>query len=118
MMRMQHEQLAHDDMVRIMAQHFLDQNYSVYADIPGFSSPPLVNGHRPDVAIYNMGRLIIIVEVETESTYASSHAYDQFKAFSGILGVEFHATVPSAVIARARNTVANWGIYPSQWWQI
>ena len=56
MIRLQQEQLAHDDMVRIMAQHFLDQNYNVYADISGFPSPPLVNGHRPDVAVYNVGR--------------------------------------------------------------
>lgn len=118
MIRLPQEQLSHDHMVRIMAQHFLDQNYSVCADIPGFSLPPLVNGHRPDVAVYNMGQLVIIVEVETEGTYASSHAYNQFKAFSSVLGVKFHATVPRALLAEARYTVANWGIYPSQWWHI
>ena len=118
MIRLQQEQLAHDDMVRIMAQHFLDQNYSVYADIPGFSSPPLVNRHRPDVAVYNMGQLVIIVEVETESTYASSHAYNQFRAFSSVPGVEFHATVPSVLLTKARNTVSNWSVFPYQWWHI
>ena len=118
MIRLQQEQLAHDDMVRIMAQHFLDQNYNVYADISGFPSPPLVNGHRPDVAVYNVGRLIIIVEVETESTYTSSHAYNQFKAFSSVPRVEFHATIPRVLLAKARIAVANWGVSPDQWWQI
>ena len=118
MHRPQHEQLAHDSMVRVMAQHFITEGYAVSADIRGYSSPPLVNGHRPDVAVYSMGRLTIIVEVETESTYSSPHTYSQFKAFYTASGVSFHATVPKSVLTAAQQTAANWGVPPSKWWYI
>ena len=59
MSRSQREQFSHDEMVRAMAKHFTAQGYAVSADVPGYTSPPLVNGRRPDVAVYTMGRLAI-----------------------------------------------------------
>ena len=118
MRRPEHEQLNHDSMVRVMADHFIKEGYVVSADIRGYNSPPLVNGHRPDVAVYSMGRLTIILEVETESTYSSSHTHDQFRAFYSALGVKFHATVPKGILAAAQRTAASWGGPPSKWWYI
>lgn len=56
--------------------------------------PDIINGHRPDIIIFdNLGETII--EVETLDSCMSSHSIDQVKAFSK-KGLRTKVVIPSA----------------------
>ena len=115
------DQLEHDGMVRIVAEQFHRQGFRVAASIPGYVSPPRVNGRVPDVLAYR-NRETVIAEVETSFSYLTPQTLQEFRAFSSFSescsGVTFHAAIPKQNLEAAQRLAALWNASPSKWWSI
>ncbi|MFZ0426801.1 MAG: hypothetical protein WAO20_01705 [Acidobacteriota bacterium] len=71
-------QRTHDSEVRRQAQALEEQGFTVSADLPGWTKPPIIDGHIPDVYA-EKGKLKKIREVETPDSVRQDA--DQRKSF-------------------------------------
>jgi hypothetical protein len=120
MRRTRVDQIEHDGMVRLMAERFVQQGYRVAANLPGFVSPPRVNGRIPDLVACKK-RQAVITEVETASSYAAPQTLLEFRAFSAYAssaGASFHAAIPKESLEAAQRQAALWNASPAKWWLI
>jgi hypothetical protein len=63
------------------AERLLARGAEVYADLPGWPKPPVINGHIPDLyAVLN--KRVVMAEYENEVSVSRSHARSQDRAFS------------------------------------
>lgn len=60
-------QAKHDNKVRQELEKLKDEEYRVWADLPGRARPPKVGGVIPDIYA-RKGKKLIIEEIETKST--------------------------------------------------
>ena len=75
------DQSNHDRKIREVAGYYMALGYSVQADhIEGYECPEKINKHIPDILATRDGK-VIIVEVETEKSVESEHAFEQKLAF-------------------------------------
>jgi hypothetical protein len=120
MRRSRIDQIEHDGMVRLVAEHFQGEGYRVAATIPGFVPPPPINGLIPDVLACKEDDTVI-TEVETSASYHSPQAFQEFRAFSSLSsthGFIFHAAIPRHDLEAARQLAALWNASPAKWWSI
>ena len=120
MRRSRVDQLEHDGMVRFMAERYRQEGYRVAANLPGYVSPPRVNGCIPDVFACKK-RQAVIAEVETASSYAAPQTLQEFRAFSAYAssaGIIFHAAIPKETLEAAQRQAALWNASPAKWWSI
>ena len=113
--RSRNAQSLHDMMVEIRANNLRSDGYDVSADIPGFPQPPTIKGYIPDIYAVK-GYSKIITEAETCDTIGSQHTKEQYKAFSSVLGAEFHVVVPKSCLSDAKRYAELWGIKVNEWW--
>jgi hypothetical protein len=73
-------QSKHDRKVAQEARAYQARGYFVEADIPGYFSPDVIYGYKPDVKAEKVG-YICIEEVETPDTIHSAHSLVQDRAF-------------------------------------
>lgn len=66
----------HDRKVARVAAGYRSLGYRVKADLPGWTTPPVLNGSRPDV-LATKGKKKIAVEVETPKSYGLEHSMGQ-----------------------------------------
>lgn len=77
----------HEIEVLRQAKMYQRMGYIVKADINEWERPHLINNHRPDVIAilpYNQGARyeVVIVEVESISSFKGDHAISQIEAFT------------------------------------
>ncbi len=78
--RTRQKQSEHDALVRRIAEDHVAQGWETYADLIGWTNPPEIKGHIPDVyAKGNVGERLI--EVETPESAHTAHAKAQAIAF-------------------------------------
>lgn len=79
-MRTKEGQTRHDSEVFRIGNEALGRGWkTVFVDLPGYSKPPIINGHIPDVYGTD-GYSELVAEVETEDTKIS-HEVVQHSAF-------------------------------------
>jgi len=97
------EQVQHDHLVELLYREYYDYPNKVHPHLLTFSNHPCkteaVQSEEgkelfPDLVVYQprIDRLVLVVEVETESTVTPEEA-DEWRDFSR-LGAEFHLYVP------------------------
>lgn len=123
-MRNQQEQSEHDTIVKARVGQLYPEFRLIFADIPGYSQPNLINGYRPDIyAEKSNGALltgtqkkIVISETETTSSYNIDHTREQLRAFRKLPGAVLEVIVPKSVLAAAQYVIVNqWGIEINNW---
>jgi len=70
------------EAIRSLALDLDDEGAAVFADIKGFSRPPIINGHIPDVFALMDDGSQLAVEFENERSVRRTHARRQDKAFT------------------------------------
>ena len=101
-------QLAHDELVKHVADFYIKENHpNVKADIQGYNKPNVIkwrdqnSGHIPDVTTGNS----IIIEVETDDSIDDIHTKDQWRLFSTYAQehkVKFYIVVPKGSEQKAK----------------
>lgn len=114
-LRVPQSQTVHDTMISAWANKLVSQGYNVSADIAGFSQPPRVGRHIPDLYAIKFNSQII-GEVETSETIGINHTKEQYIDFSNVRGTHFHVMVPESSLVKAKYYAESWGITVVQWW--
>ena len=118
-------QTLHDQMVKVFYD-FLSLFYrTVYADLPGYSAPPPIPPHRPDIFAEDNNNIndvpdvfadliwpnFIVGEVETCDTLDITHTQQQFTVFASYArknGGEFWVMVPHECLEEAISIWQQW----------
>ena len=88
--------------IRRTAKRYVKSGAEVRADIAGWSRPPIINGHIPDVhAVYPDGREVVL-EFENARSVFSTHARRQHAAFSAHADEFDHVEYAQVVIRSGR----------------
>lgn len=88
--------------IRRTAKRYIKSGAFVRADIAGWSRPPTINGHIPDVhAVYPDGREVVL-EFENARSVFSTHARRQHAAFSAHADEFDHVEYAQVVINNGR----------------
>lgn len=109
-------QTLHDTLVKALANKFVSDGYTVWADISGFTQPPKIGDYIPDIYAVK-GASKIIAEAETCDTICIDHTREQYTVFSNVRETEFHVITPESCLSEAKDCASTWGITVDQWWQ-
>jgi Holliday junction resolvase len=86
-------QEVHDQKVAEVANRLERAGYTVRADLPGHSQPPVLGGHRPDVVAQKREK-ILIREIETHGTIKQDKAqHEALEQAADRLGGNFRVLV-------------------------
>ena len=101
----------HKRLIAALARVYEEEGYGVQADGIGHpnGAPPVVNGHRPDVAGYRNRQLVRIGEAETCDSLGDDHTRQQWQAFSRS-PYHFDVIVPESCLFAARAKAAEWNV--------
>lgn len=100
MIKVRLRQKVHDECVAFNALILRKKGHVVFADLPGFTKPPILNGRIPDIYAIKRrqayGQLyfkeIVILEVETKESKDTIETFFQhlsFKAWASNNGAKF-----------------------------
>lgn len=104
----------HDRMVLIQVQTYkMQRSRVVAADLDGWTKPPMVGGHVPDIMVEYEGKTVYN-EVETCETIELPETREQLEDFAK--RATLHVTVPKSCLERASQPMAQWGVKVGQFW--
>jgi hypothetical protein len=123
MQRNPQESKEHQDLINMMARHFVSQGYrNIRADVPGMVAPEVIHGtkqnHIPDLTADKNGSGIIL-EAETASTIPGDHTASQWSLFSDAAkkaSGEFHLVVPKGYRISAEQRLADLDLKADNIW--
>ena len=115
-MTQESKSVEHDDLVRVLANWLRKNHYSVAAGLEGYTKPPPLGDHRPDVWATKTASLVI-GEAELCDQLHDQHTEERWKTFGRPASQprlyqphEFVIIVPSCCLDKAKQQAADWGI--------